>query len=537
MMQFNIADLFESLVAATPNHEVLVCGARRLTFAELDERANRMAAHLHAQGIGRNDHIGFYMHNSAEFIEAMLAALKLRAVPININYRYVESELLYLCQNAHLKGLFFDEVYTNRVTQVHDATPSMRMLVRVGDGASSLGTAYEQAMQSAPLTRYPERSGEDLYIIYTGGTTGMPRGVMWRHEDMFFAGLQGGHPGGEPISRPEELASIASSGNCAMVILPAAPLIHGAAQWGTWIGMFSGGKVVLTEGGSFAPKQVWSLVDHEKVTTLTVVGDAMARPLVDSLRADRKVDTSSLLVMGSAGAILSESTVLALNELLPNMLIVNSFGATETGYQGRAFGDAGASKKHLAFYMDDSNTVLDESTLQPIAPGSGVIGRLARRGHIPVGYYNDPEKTQVTFIHVDGVRWAVPGDLATIESDGRIRVFGRGAVCINTGGEKVFPEEIEEVLKAHPAVHDAVVVGVPDPRWGQRVAAIVELRPSHELTLEAMDAHCRKHIAGYKVPRVLRVVSRVVRHPSGKPDYRWARDMAVEMEVRDAAHR
>jgi 3-oxocholest-4-en-26-oate---CoA ligase len=219
------------------------------------------------------------------------------------------------------------------------------------------------------------------------------------------------------------------------------------------------------------------------------------------------------------------------------MLIVNSFGATETGYQGRAFGDAGASMKHLAFYMDDSNTVLDESTLQPIAPGSGVIGRLARRGHIPVGYYNDPEKTQVTFIHVDGVRWAVPGDLATIESDGRIRVFGRGAVCINTGGEKVFPEEIEEVLKAHPAVHDAVVVGVPDPRWGQRVAAIVELRPSHELTLEAMDAHCRKHIAGYKVPRVLRVVSRVVRHPSGKPDYRWARDMAVEMEVRDAAHR
>ncbi len=527
-MELNIADLFESVVDAIPGRTALVSGATRLTFAELDARANRVAHALRRLGVRPGEHVGLFLYNGNEFLEGMLGSFKIRAVPININYRYVEHELAYLFTNADLVALFVQRELLPRALAVRDRVPTLRHVIVVEDGSQGDTPAavheYEPLLASAPAARdFEPRSSRDHYVIYTGGTTGMPRGVVWHHEDVFYAGLQGGNAGGEPIQRPEELGPLVASKEEPLTFLPAAPFIHGAAQWAALIGWFGGGKVVLQPGRSFDARRVCELVDQEKVNTMTLVGDAMARPLVDALRAGT-YDTSSLIVIASAGAVLSDAVKDELQAQLPNTMLLNNFGATETGHQGMVgFGEASGGKP--TFAMDESSTVLGED-LRPIEPGSGVVGRLARRGRIPVGYYKDPEKTAATFVTIEGQRWVIPGDLATVEADGRITVFGRGAVCINTGGEKVFPEEVEAALKAHPGVADAVVVGVPDEKWGQRVAAVVLPRPGADVTLASLEAHCRTYVAGYKVPRQLALVTELVRHPSGKPDYRWAAETA-----------
>jgi acyl-CoA synthetase (AMP-forming)/AMP-acid ligase II len=529
-MQYNIADLFESVADVIPDKPALVSGDRRLTFAELDARANRVANALVARGVRAGDHVGLYLYNGAEFLEGMLGAFKIRAVPININYRYVEEELAYLFSNADLVALFAQRELVARAHAVRDRVPTLRMMIAVEDDGRSVteGEAlpYEPLLAAASSERrFGPRSGRDHYIIYTGGTTGMPRGVIWQHEDVFFAGLQGGNAGGPPVERPEEVAELVAAKEDALTFMPAAPFIHGAAQWAALIGFFGGGKVVLSPGRSFDAARMCELVGSERINTITLVGDAMARPIVEALRAPgASYDMSPLLVIASAGAVLSDAVKDALQELLPNVMVLNNFGATETGHQGMGgFGEASGGKPRFA--MDESNTVLGEDN-KPIALGSGVVGRLARRGRLPVGYYKDPAKTAATFVTIDGERWVIPGDLATIEEDGRITVFGRGAVCINTGGEKVFPEEVEAALKAHPGVLDAVVVGVPDDKWGQRVAAVIQARPGADVTLASVEAHCRSFVAGYKIPRQVALVEQVVRHPSGKPDYRWAAEAA-----------
>jgi acyl-CoA synthetase (AMP-forming)/AMP-acid ligase II/acyl-coenzyme A thioesterase PaaI-like protein len=502
-MNFNIADLFESIADAIPDKPALVSGERRLSFRQLDERANRLANHLRARGFGPGQHLGLHLYNGTEYIEALLAAFKIRAVPVNVNYRYVDDELAYLCNNANLVAILSQPELADRTVPV-----PLRIFV---------GEEYENLLvNSSPARDFPARSGDDIYMVYTGGTTGLPRGVMWRQEDVFFAGLQGGNAGGEPITRPEELAPLAASGDKALTFLPAAPFIHGAAQWAAFIGLFGGGKVVLGPGPRFDAKNIARLIEAEQVNTMTLVGDAMARPLAEAI-AEIKPDASSLIVVASAGAILSRSVREELQKLLPNVMIINSFGASEAGHAGNALPDDEGGRPR--FMMDATCCVLGDDN-RPLGPNQ--IGRLARRGRIPLGYYNDPEKTAATFIEIDGARWVVPGDLATLDDDGFITVHGRGAVCINSGGEKVFPEEVEEVLKAHPAVEDAVVVGVPDSRWGERVAALVQAREKADL-----EAHCRRHVAGYKVPREIHFVSEVQRQPSGKPDYRWAKTEAI----------
>jgi acyl-CoA synthetase (AMP-forming)/AMP-acid ligase II len=521
-MQFNLADLYESLADAIPDRPALVAGDRRLTFAGLEARANRLAHALAARGIGPGDHVGLYLYNGAEYVEAMLAAFKLRAVPVNVNYRYVEDELLYLFANADLAALVHQRELGAHVSAVPHA---LRVRVAVDDGSDvplDGALEYERLLADAPEERrFPARSADDLHIIYTGGTTGMPRGVMWRHEDLLFAGLQGGNPGGPPIQRPEDLAPNARARQSPMCILPAAPLIHGAAQLATFISLLSGGRVVLAPGRSFDARAVVRLIGAERVNTAVIVGDAMARPLAEAL-AEPGADASSLMVLTSGGAILSASVKQELAARLPFTIILNSFGASETGHQGNMLPGPGSAG---GFMMDGTSAVLDEEN-RPVAPGSGVVGRLARRGRLPLGYYKDPEKTAATFVTIGDTRWCIPGDLATVEADGRVHVLGRGNVCINSGGEKIFVEEVEEAIKAIPSVLDAVVVGVPDDRWGQRVAAVVQLRPGAELTLAAVEEHCRKRLAGYKVPRQLRLVEQLQRQPSGKPDYRWARQAA-----------
>jgi 3-oxocholest-4-en-26-oate---CoA ligase len=525
-MEFNLADLFEGVADAVPEREALVCGDRRLTYRELDERANRLAHYHASQGIGRGDHIGLYLHNCTEYIEASLAAYKLRAVPININYRYVEAELAYLFDNADLVGLVHHREFAPRIAAIAPKTPKLRTRVGVedGSGADSRTVEYEEAIAaSSPDRDFGQRSGDDLYILYTGGTTGMPKGVMWRHEDIFFAAMMGGNPYGPPPERPEDVAESATARGAA-TMLPAAPLIHGAAQWATFIALYGGGKVVIAPGKRFDPELVWRLAAEEDVNSITIVGDAMARPLAEALTG-APLDLSSLRVIGSGGATFSEHVKDQLKEHLPEVVVMDSFGASEGGYQGAHVG-RGADGTAPRFRADASTAVFDDK-LRRLEPGGGQAGMLARKGRIPIGYYKDEEKTARTFVEIEGERWVLPGDMALVEADGTITLLGRGSACINSGGEKIFPEEVEAALRSHPAVFDAVVVGVPDERWGERVTAVVQLRPGVNLTLEQLDKHCRGHVSGYKLPRGLTLVDELVRQPSGKPDYRWAKSVAM----------
>lgn len=533
-MEFNIADLFESVADRFTADEALVCRERRLSYASLDERANRVGHYLSSRGIKPGDHVGIYMYNCCEFMETMLGCFKIRAVPINLNYRYVADELRYLFDNADLVGLIHHRAFSPVVARLRPDFPLMKLVLYVdddshGDPRACQSLAYEEALSSSSGDRgFGARSADDLYVIYTGGTTGMPKGVMWRHEDVFFAGLQGGNPGGEPISAPEQLADRAERGP-RMTIMPCAPFIHGAAQWAALIGFFGGSKVVIQSGPRFDAKLVWDLVEREGVNIMTIVGDAMGRPMADALISEGKTwDSSSLMVIGSAGAVFSESVKEQFKTKLPGTVLVDSFGSSESGHAGSMTATRGSSESgHPRFAMTADVTVLDDD-LRPVVPGSGSMGKLARKGHLPLGYYKDPEKTAATFVEVDGNRWVIPGDLATVEADGTITVFGRGSVCINSGGEKIFPEEVEEALKSHPAIFDAIVVGVPDAKWGQRVAAVYQIRESTDApSPAALQEHCRKHVAGYKVPRRYCRVVTVERQPSGKPDYSWAKQAAI----------
>ena len=511
-----------------------MCEQRRLTFADVDRRATRLAHHLAARGIGAGDHIALYLYNGTEYLEAMLAAFKLRAVPVNVNYRYGADELRYLLTDADARAIVYHGELGARLAPLRSEISELETFVRVDDG-TPVGAAeealdavdYDDALTASSETRdFDPRSADDLYVLYTGGTTGMPKGVMWRHEDVFFGALGGGGGGGAPISRPTELAARARDGR-GLRCLPACPFMHGTAHWMALGALLTGGTVIVSPDRRLDPARLWRLVAREQVQLVVIVGDAFARPLVEAL--DRPelagIDLSKCSVILSGGAILSPAVKTALAEKLPGSVVVDGYGASETGGQGQSVTVAGAEPSPTPrFTVNEQTTVLDDA----LAPAAvGVVGRLARRGHIPFGYYKDPEKTAETFPVVDGVRWSVPGDHARIEADGTITLLGRGSVSINTGGEKVYPEEVEAALKSHAEVFDAIVVGVPDDRWGEQVVAVVQARPGHTPTVSDLGGHVRTRLADYKAPRAVVLVETVERSPSGKPDYRWARATAV----------
>ena len=529
-MEFNLADLFEASVDAFGDREYLVAEGRRVSYAETEARANRLAHHLAAAGIGPGDHVGIYALNSAEWVETAWAVFKLRAVWVNINYRYVEDELRYLFANADLQALVHQRQFSPRVAALLPELPELRHVVVIEDDSGEpdpVGDAvdFEAAVDGqSPERDFGPRSGDDHYILYTGGTTGLPKGVVWPHRNVFFA-LGGGIDAmtGTRVERPEEMVDKGKAMGGQISFLPVAPLMHGATQWAVMGQSFVGNRIVLV--ARFDPHEVWSLVEGEKVNMLMITGDAMGRPLIEALEEPgSSYDLSSLIGITSTAALFSPSVKDQFFEHFPSLLMSDAIGSSEGGNNGISWiKPGGTSMKSGPTVTSMSGTVVFDDDMEMVKPGSGVVGKIARFGDIPVGYYNDPGKTAEVFITVDGVRYVMPGDFATVEADGSITLLGRGSICINSGGEKIFPEEVEAVVRSHPDVMDALVVGAPDERWGQRVAAIVEARPGHDApSLEAVQEHCRKHVAGYKVPRQLYVVDKVERAPSGKPDYRWA---------------
>jgi acyl-CoA synthetase (AMP-forming)/AMP-acid ligase II len=531
-MALNIADLFEHAVDVFPERIAVACGDREVTYRQLEERANRLAHHLAGIGVQPGDHVGLYARNSIEAAETLIASCKLRAAAVNINYRYVENELRYMFADSDLAALVYDREFAPRVAAVAPSAPGLRGTVVIDDGSDAgigTGIEYAEALKAAsPERDFPPRSNDDVYIIYTGGTTGYPKGVMWRNEDIWRT-LGGGIDfyTGVPLADEWEQSRRGQEAT-ALVRLSAAPLVHGAAQVATLAALFGGDTVVLPR--RFDAHEIWRAVERHKVSVMLVIGDAMARPLIEAYHAGG-YDASSLVALSSSAALFSPAVKDACTAALPGVFITEAIGSTETGFTGMSLVTAGAEQRGGPTVNPGPGTiVLDDEGGRA---GPGQVGRLARGGHVPLGYYKDPAKTAAMFTEVDGKRYAVPGDLARVEADGAVTLLGRGNTCVNTGGEKVFPEEVEGALKSHPDVFDALVIGVPDERLGQRVAALVQPRDGRPVDLAALETHLRGQIAGYKLPRSIWLVDSIRRTVSGKADYVWARQYAADHPAAD----
>lgn len=533
-MALNIADLFEHAVDAVPEKPAVQVGERVITFAELEAEANRLAHYLQSQGIKPGDHVGLYAKNSIEHVIALIAILKARAVSINVNFRYVAGELEYLFDNADLVGLVHDRVYAPLVAEVAPKVPGLTTFVAVPnplepDDASDLssygGVTLEEAVAGQSDARdFGERSPDDIHIIYTGGTTGFPKGVMWRHED-FWRVLGGGidFMTAEPLEEYDQSKKAQEAG---LVTLPLSPLMHGGAQASLLMHLFAGQLTILEP--KFDPVRTWELVDKHGVQMMFMTGDAMAIPLIDAYEAGG-FDGQTLFAIASSAAIFSKSVKERWMKHFPNAVFTDSIGSSETGFQGTGLQDASALSTDGPVVSIPATTVIlgdDNQVLDPVKD-VGKVGRTARSGNVPVGYYKDPEKSAKTFVEIDGVRYSIPGDNARIEEGNRITLLGRGSNCINTGGEKVYPEEVEQAIKAHPGVYDVLVVGLPDEKYGQTVAAVVEPREDATVDLEELRTFLRAHLSGYKLPRALTIVPEIPRNATGKAQYPRAKELAL----------
>jgi fatty-acyl-CoA synthase len=543
-MEFNLAQVNEAVAADFPDREAIVWGDRRITYGELADRTRRLANYLIDRGLGchteRNelagwesgqDHLALYLYNCNEYIEGMLGAYKARVAPFNVNYRYVEEELLYLLTDSSARAIVYHSAFARTLEAVRAELPALEVLIQVHDdsGHDLLPDAvwYDAALaasSAAPPAVAP--SPDDLYILYTGGTTGMPKGVLWRQADIFPAAL-----GGRDLATNEEWVDMdairanAKNGGARMMASP--PFMHGAAHWMAFIALNWGNTVILpTHTRTLDPVDIWETVQREQANTLLIVGDAFGRPLLDELERGN-YDLSSMLLLASGGAALSAPVKNKFLELAPTIAIMDGLGSSETGQQASQYSSAGTDATTGTFTPGVGMCIVNEDLTMRIEPSSDELGWLAQEGRVPLGYLGDQAKTERTFPVIGGVRYSVPGDRANYTADGQLQLHGRDSVTINSGGEKIFAEEVEQALAQHPAVYDAVVTGRPSERWGHEVVAIVQLRRGSEVDAAALLEEGEKHIARYKLPKDIVFVDKVVRSPAGKADYRWAREQAL----------
>ena len=541
---FNLGLVFETLAATLPDRDCLVWGDRRWTYAELAERSRRLASFLHGRGYGVHtpraeleghrsgqDHVALALYNGNEYLESMVGSYLARLAPFNVNYRYVGDELRYLFNDAAPKVLIYHASLAPTIAAVLDAVESIELLIQVADdsghalleGAIDYEAALAAGDPAGPAEVTP--SPDDLYILYTGGTTGMPKGVLWRQHDIYLSAMGGRMIGTwEPVASYAEVADRARNGfGLRAMILP--PLMHGAAQWSTFLMLANGSTLVLPQNPRHLdPADVLRTIEREQVNLFTVVGDAMLRPLLIELE-HASYDTSTLLSIGNGGAPLTAAIRARVAEQLPNVLITDSVGSSETGAQMHASSASGEPAGQ--FRPGPGAVVLSEDLTEVLGVGHEGIGWLGQVGWVPLGYLGDADKTARTFPTIDGRRYSIPGDRAILLDDGEIELLGRDSVTISSGGEKIFAEEVEAALAGHPALTDVVVAGRPSEQWGQEVVAVVSLRPGASITLEELQEFASAHVARYKLPKDVVIVETVVRSPSGKADYRWARDQAI----------
>jgi fatty-acyl-CoA synthase len=532
--KWNFADVWETVAEEVPEAPALVHGSHTLTWREFDHRADNVGRWLLGAGVAEQDKLALYLYNSSEYLEASYAAYKVGMVPINTNYRYADDELVYLWENADTVAVVFHGTFVDRIEGVRDRVPTVRSWLWVDDGTASCppwAVPYSEAAETTgsggpgghERVRAPwGRSPDDLHMLYTGGTTGMPKGVMWRQDDLF-ARLNGGgfrrYPadGGIDEVRTELVAN-----GPGMTLLPACPLMHGTGAFTAMECLSEGGQVVTLTGRQFSPRELLDTVEARKVNGLVIVGDAFAKPILAALDTEPgRWDLSSLVGIVSSGVMWSEESKQGLLRHHPGMLLIDAFSSSEALGIGNSVSSAGGAAETARFRLGPDVRVIDPDGVD-VARGSGQVGVLALGGRIPVGYYKDEVKSAATFRVIDGVRYSIPGDYAEIREDGSIHLLGRGSVCINTGGEKVYPEEVEEVVKTLDGVLDAVVVGIPNERFGEEIVAVVQLTPGTAdgpVDADTVIDHVKGRLAGYKAPRRVRFVPTIGRSPSGKVDY------------------
>ena len=540
--EFNLGSVFEAIAAAYPERECIVFGDRRLTYDDVVDRSGRLARVLGDAGLGargervglaghqsHQDHLGLYLHNGNEYVEGMLGAYRARVAPFNVNYRYVAEELRHLLVDSAAAGLVYHARFAAVIDEVRRELPGLRLLLQVADdsGEPLLDGAvdYEDALAAAsPEPPSGAASPDDLYILYTGGTTGLPKGVLWRQHDIF-VGAMGGRPFGstEVVADTATIVAAAASGGLRAVVTP--PLMHGAAQWLSFTTFTGGGTILIpTDAGRLDPAAVWDLARDERANTLQLVGDAFARPLLEELER-RPRDLPDLFAVVNGGAALTATLKQRLLDLLPRIFLLDAVGASETGAQMGQKAERGAASTGT-FTPGPDTVVVDAEVTRVLEVGVDEVGWLAQQGYVPLGYLGDAAKTAKTFPLLDGVRYAVPGDRARWRADGAIELLGRDSATINSGGEKIFAEEVEMALAHHPSVADVVVAPRTSARWGQEVVAVVQLVPGAPADEGGLLAEAATHVARYKLPKAFVFVDQVVRSPAGKADYRWARAQA-----------
>ena len=532
MSGWNFADIWEAAASQLPTAPFATQGERSIAWADADRRAEGLATFLLDRGAGHQAKVAQYLYNCPEFLESFFACYKAGLVPVNTNYRYAADELVYLWDNADAVAVVFHGCFAGTIEAIFDRVPLVTTWVWIDDGTGpcpNWAVPYEDAVTtSGPrVAERVERSGDDLYMLYTGGTTGMPKGVMWRQDDLVRA-----LAGGLGVAVPDEYDPSFFDGfftEPGPVGLPACPLMHGTGALTSFGTLTAGGSVVCLESRHYDPVELLDTIDREQVGRIAIVGDAFAKPLLAALDAEPDRWTlDSVLAFVSSGVMWSEETKRGMLAHQPKMLLLDAFSSSEALGMGQSVSGGGTAAQ-TARFQAGANTIVVDDAGRRLEPGTGEIGRLAVGGHQPVGYYKDPEKSARTFLVVDGQRYSCPGDYATIDADGFVTVLGRGSVCINSGGEKIFPEEVEEALKTHPDVADAVVVGTPHDRFGEMVVGVVQRRPGASADGEDLIEHVRGRLAAYKAPRRIVEVATIGRAPNGKVDYRRLREDAIEV--------